>query len=62
MGIRPGPDGRPAWAVVLSGCYLKDEAQRLSKTVAAINFVCVIRACGACRQNGTRQQQAGFSR
>lgn len=38
MGIRPGPDGRPAWVVVLSICYWESEAPRLSKSVAAINF------------------------
>lgn len=37
MGIRPGPDGRPAWVAVLSICYWIWLAQRLSKSVAAIN-------------------------
>jgi len=29
MGIRPGPDGRPAWVAVLSICYWIWLAQRL---------------------------------
>ncbi len=57
MGIRPGPDGRPAWTIVLSICYEVEWAKRLSKSVAAINVVSPLTS-GEERSTDSHSRQA----
>ena len=57
MGIRPGPDGRPAWVSVLSTCYWMRQTQRLSKSVAAINVVSPLTS-GEERSTDSHSRQA----
>ena len=60
MGIRPGPDGRPAWTIVLSICYGVEWAKRLSKSVAAINVVSPLTS-GEERSTDSHSRQASVA-